>query len=901
VSGEACPNDDEILDLVEGRVGATARGAMVAHLDGCDACHRLVADALRVLGPAGDGDVGGVVDRIGRYRLLRILGIGASGVVYDALDPPLGRHVALKLLRPSADADETRRRERLVREGQAAARIAHPNVVTIYTVGAVGDRVYIAMELVDGPTLRGWLRAAPRSVREVATVLAQAGRGLQVAHRAGMVHRDFKPENVLVGSDGRVRVSDFGLARLDDEPVAAGGSGSEHATVVTLTRTGALLGTPAYMAPEQLRGRPADTRSDAFAFAVTLHEALFGVRPFAGDSVEALADRIERGERVQVRGPRVGRALAGAIARGLRADPARRAGLDELVAALEAVGAQRPSPRQIALAVVTALILVGAAALGALRLQARRSLCAGAERHLDGIWDAARRAALDRALTGDGTPARRAVARAVAALLDGQARGWVTAHVEACTATRLRGDAGEAALEARMACLDERRRDLSTVIGLVIADPARAAHATEAVAALDPAATCLAPAVLRRDRDPPDSDELRAAKADLAEARARMLLREPDAAQRAQRVTAAAERLGARRLLAQALMLDGSIELDAQHYAEALALDLRALTAAASLRDERLLALAWINYATISGSSLGRTDEGLFALEQARRTLPRADPELEARRLIPLAAIERLRGHLGEARRALEAAVAGLRAMGDEDPRLEMSVYVALADVCDLAGDFACARAALDDGEARLVARLGASHPLVDELRNLTAIERLWNAHASGAHADALRLAEEELRRLGGPAAAARHVYEALTIGIALMNSGHAAEAVDLLQATVAFVESARTSDDPDLSRCLIALGAALRGAGRARESIAPLERALRLRDVPALAGSADLASAQVELAMSLWVAGGHRARALDLARRARAAGERLEPSYDVTRLLEDARWVLEQGRQTTR
>ncbi len=216
---------------------------------------------------------------VGRYVILDRIGAGGMGVVYAAYDPELDRRVALKLLR--TDRFAAPGHLRLLREAKALARLTHPNVVAVHDAGTFGDQVFVAMELVEGETLRQWLEAGARSWREVLDRLLAAGRGLAAAHAAGLVHRDFKPENVLLGRDGRVRVVDFGLAKaLADaaEEPAAPDSGGELAS--PLTEWGAVLGTPAYMAPEQIRGIAADARSDQFSFCVALYEALYGERPF---------------------------------------------------------------------------------------------------------------------------------------------------------------------------------------------------------------------------------------------------------------------------------------------------------------------------------------------------------------------------------------------------------------------------------------------------------------------------------------------------------------------------------------------------------------------------------------------------------------------------------------------
>ncbi|MBA3548183.1 MAG: serine/threonine protein kinase, partial [Nannocystis sp.] len=214
------------------------------------------------------------------------------GVVYAAYDEELERKLAIKLLLPGKHSDRQSLGEaRLLREAQALARVSHPNVVQVYEVGAVGDAVYIAMELVRGKSLGEWLGAGPRSWRDILGVFKQVAAGLVAAHAAGVVHRDIKPDNLLVGDDGRVRVLDFSLARAP-----APDPSEESSADLGHTRAGALIGTPLYMSPEQLRGEPADARSDQFGFCVTMYEALHGVRPFTGATLGELRTSVFRGE-----------------------------------------------------------------------------------------------------------------------------------------------------------------------------------------------------------------------------------------------------------------------------------------------------------------------------------------------------------------------------------------------------------------------------------------------------------------------------------------------------------------------------------------------------------------------------------------------------------------------------
>jgi tetratricopeptide (TPR) repeat protein/predicted Ser/Thr protein kinase len=262
--------------------------------------------------------------RVGRYEIVEKLGSGGMGVVYRAHDPKLARPVALKLLHPHAEG--TSAALELQREAQAIARLAHPNVVTVHDVGIHEGRVFVAMEYVEGGTLDAWLRAAQRHHRTIVEMFVAAGRGLAAAHAAGIVHRDFKPANVLIGREGRARVADFGIARaLDEDERDVVDELDLELLVTARTRTGALIGTPAYMAPEQLRGEASDARADQFAFCVSLYQALYGERPFGGESVQALVVEVLEG---QVRKPPRGRKVPGwlhrIVMRGLAREPAGR-------------------------------------------------------------------------------------------------------------------------------------------------------------------------------------------------------------------------------------------------------------------------------------------------------------------------------------------------------------------------------------------------------------------------------------------------------------------------------------------------------------------------------------------------------------------------------------------------
>jgi len=366
-----CPDPSVLEAFVQGSLEPHAQTDFERHLDGCSECAETTAALARLFGSSTIGDGGPVKPHIdpatalvsvGRYLLGDRLGEGGMGVVFQAHDPELERQVAIKLLHPGTDdAEETR--EHLLREARAMAKLAHPNVVAVHDVGRVGDQVFLAMELVAGTTLTEWLRT-PRSQSQIIETFIQAGRGLEAAHNVGLIHRDFKPDNVLIGADGRARVTDFGLARpvlawADSDPVPSTPSGVDPLlqSVAVTTAHGAIVGTPAYMAPEQWRGEPADARSDQFSYCVALYEALVSKRPFSGDSWMSLCHAVLEGGAQPM--PRsVPAWLRNALTRGL-ATPAsqRHASMAELLAALA-----RDRGRALRIAAVAGAMAVGAAA-----------------------------------------------------------------------------------------------------------------------------------------------------------------------------------------------------------------------------------------------------------------------------------------------------------------------------------------------------------------------------------------------------------------------------------------------------------------------------------------------------------------------------------------------------------
>ncbi len=425
---------------------------------------------------------------VGRYMVLSTLGVGGMGIVYAAFDPELDRKIALKVLRRSADTDEYQ--ELLLREAKSMARVSHRNVAAIFDVGTVDGKVFLAMEYIDGLTLKDWSALARRSEQEVITAMIAAGRGLAAAHRAGVIHRDFKPANVLLGSDGRVVVTDFGIAHAVADGEAA------------LGQRASKIGTPAYMAPESLKGKPSDSRSDQFSFCVTLYELLYGAHPFGSRGEEGVARAIIRGEpREKPRESKVSQRLHSTLMRGLSADPnARYPSMEALLDVLE----HDPSLRRrrwLAGGAVAALV----AMVLAVFLSAESDACAGFRDRVDAVWGAETRAAARAAFDATQLPFAAQAFELTDQTLSRYANSWVAMQTESCRATEEAHAHTQEVRILRAFCLEGRMKRLRSVTSLLVeADVDVVEKATEAVSALPPISGCADVDALAREVPPPE-------------------------------------------------------------------------------------------------------------------------------------------------------------------------------------------------------------------------------------------------------------------------------------------------------------------------------------------------------------------------------------------------------------
>jgi tetratricopeptide (TPR) repeat protein len=583
-----CPREEQLLAWVGGQLDTDASSTLLVHVDRCAVCRRTVVELQRERRAAGSSRTDERLrpgDRLGRYVITNVLGAGAMGIVFAARDPALERQVALKVLRPELAASSLR--ARLLREAQSLARLAHPHVVRVYDLGEADGRLFVAMELVEGRTLRGWLADAQRRPREIVELFLQAGRGLAAAHAAGLVHRDFKPDNVLVSRDGRAQVSDFGLVGTGAADGAAGlPDGAPPLQSV------ALVGTPAYMAPEQARGEPVDARADQFAFCVALCEALTGERPFSGASAEAIAQEASEG---RIREGPLGRLdgrVKALIVRGLSPDRAARfPSMDALLDALDP--APRERQRRRLQAGLASLVALGAG-VGLWAASHRGPGCADlATAAIDPTWNASTRARLEQEFVAAAPSFGRATVERVVRLLDERAAAWIDMRRAACEATVVRRAQSTELLDLRLECLDDEWREVKELIAtLQTADAAVVQRAVQAVSALDPLDRCADAKQLRQltapRRSPAEEQQLSTVKEQIARARALEHVGHPREAIPIARVAVeAAERAGDAATRAEALYALGLVEDESDQLDAAKATLIRAAAAAeAGARDD---------------------------------------------------------------------------------------------------------------------------------------------------------------------------------------------------------------------------------------------------------------------------------------------------------------------------
>ena len=688
------------------------------------------APANRLLPESGPH---GAPSKVGRYVVLDVLGMGGMGVVCTAYDPKLDRKVALKLLRRRVGKGtrSSTGRARLVREAQALAKLSHPNIVTVHDVDTTPDgRIYMAMEFVRGRTITQWLSAVKPGWREILEVFAEAAQGVAAAHAANITHRDFKPANVLIGEDGRVKVLDFGLAKSDsgnistdsdDNRSESAGIGEDIMQVVQstgdmkLTMAGRIVGTPAYMSPEQRRGRPTGPPTDQFSFAVSLYEALYGKLPFRSDSHSRDA---ARGRIIDPPADtEVPSWVFRALKRALAPQPSDRyPNMEGLIAALRADPARRR--RKLALGAGGAVVLGGTAALVAMGQQPEDGLCQGARARLEPVWGEERRAVVDASLRGTATAYAAYTAERVLENIDQYADTWVQARTTVCEATWVHGEQSETTLDVRMHCLDQRQGELRALVDVLSdADAEVVEQAVSAVAALGDPSSCITaePEVSSRLPEHPETRKaVLAAQARTDDAEALLRAgRYPVALDVVREAVGLAEATKHAPTIARSVYLQGLVMQTLDDYEAASARFEEAAEIAARANDPELETRALVAFVRVVGVHLHDPQRANGIAVGARSALLRAGSpaELESRLALQLGstalAAREVTDAVDELRKALAAAE---RAYPPGDVRfaeLLVKLGVALAQGGDHAESETLLRRALDLRESKL----GPMHP----------------------------------------------------------------------------------------------------------------------------------------------------------------------------------------------
>ncbi len=681
---------------------------------------------------------------LGRYVVLSLLGAGGMGEVYTAYDPALDRRVALKVIKPFSDKGSlSGARGALLAEAQALAKLAHPNVVAVYDVGTIDDDVYIAMEYVEGTTLNTWMRTE-RPLDEVLDVFVAAGRGLEAAHAAGIVHRDFKPDNVIIGKDGRVRVIDFGIAQQG--PAEA---------------SDAIVGTVAYMAPEQFKREKVGPAADQFSFAVALYTGVYRQYPFDGTTEDAISANICAGKMLPLpTTSKVPARLRDAIQRALSVDPALRfPAMHELLVTI------KPPPRRsrLALAIAGAVAVAAAATITILATRGGApEPCSGFERDLAGIWDPTRKVAIEGQVKAAAWPA-------IEKLFDTYVGDWTKTKQSACRATAVTREQTPLVLERRMTCLDTRLRELDAAVAIVAAGGVASARAIDIGSNLRSPSSCSNLASLAPLPSAP-APAIVAVEASIAQVRAKRLagqFREARTATEA--AITSAKQLGWTGAVARTLVERGLAEAadgDPKAARETL---FEAVRTSEEARDAASEAAGWIGLVSVEAAGLRAPSEALRWAKHAEISLANAgnDQEQQAELLHNIAGALRVLDRNAEAldheRRALallehafgshhvrianqRAAIATtLRQLGQLDDAIReaeaalkileelaglthpyaASLLNGLALTYDEAGRIEDARKALERAIVISELELGPTHlRLANPLMNLVALER---------------------------------------------------------------------------------------------------------------------------------------------------------------------------------
>jgi tetratricopeptide (TPR) repeat protein len=860
-----CLDEETIVAFIDARLTADGVSRVEAHASSCASCRELLSLAIaatpvrELAGQPAAEPTNALADAtlargssFGRYTVLGPLGRGAMGEVYAAYDPELDRKVALKILHSLGDGPDGRSRSRLLREAKAIAKLRHPNVVVVHEAGTIADRVFLAMEHVDGQTLASWLAERARTRKEILEVFVAAGRGLSAAHVAGLAHRDFKPQNVMVDNDGGVRVMDFGLAREigaadlgQGEPDASPSDADEsiQRSDEPLTRTGELVGTPLYMAPEQFKTQRADARSDQFSFCVALYHALYGAHPFGGGKLGELIAAVTTG-RLRPLPPKsaVPPWLRRALLRGLAVDPAVRwESMDALIAALSRDRA-RQRRRWLGGAALAGALIAGFVAVRVPRTA--ESICRGGPARLAGAWEpddgnsaaVSRRAATRAAFVKTGVASAADTWDRAARLLDRYTADWLRMYGDTCAATHLRGEQSAEVLDLRMACLRERLGRVKALTDIFVdANATVIENAVQAASNLPTLDRCADVTLLRAVMPPPEDPKARARleslRLDLARVQALSASSQCGAAATTgQALIAAAEELAYLPLLADSLI--ASIRSQGCQHESLFAATRRAVLVGLASHHHEAAAEAAIYLAHMTAD---RTPD----VDRARDWIDLAD--------------------------------ALIKGIGGTHPVLETWGLQALAIVYAKEGNDSKALETYEKARALIEKTQGREH--IDYANMINGIGLFFVDRKR--YEDALvyyRRSAELAATVGGP--------DHSLLALAQFNSAEALNALHRYDEARVVAEQAlaiwrRTGSGTFYRACASTmLGEALLGQGRPRDAATRLEEALALFQDPGPTPYPQ--TARFALARALWQSPAERPRALGLAREAKAGYQKL-------------------------
>jgi tetratricopeptide (TPR) repeat protein/predicted Ser/Thr protein kinase len=798
-------------------------------------------------------------DTIGRYVLLGEIGFGAMGVVFAAYDPDLDRKVAVKILRPRSSGG-TQGRSRMQREAQALAKLTHPNVVVVHDVGIHEGRVFLAMEFIDGQTIGDWVESSHPSWREIVEKFVEAGRGLEAAHSAGLVHRDFKPENVMIDRQGRARVMDFGLARAQDESEAGPSlldtlaQREDDVLSTPLTQTGAMMGTPAYMAPEQFLGGTVDARSDQFSFCVTLYEALYRDRPFGGETMAAIGFAVTRGEvRDAPRGSDVPLSVRRILLRGLSTHPAKRwASIAELCKALQPAPAR--TKRWLVAAGISGGAVAGAVGLALVRPDAAPSQCADLGRRIADVWNAEVPKRIRASLRASGAGHADETADTVTREMGDYADGWVRAATETCQATEA-GEQSDYVLDLAMACLGRRRAAFAATLQILEeADGRIAAKALAMARGLPGVEPCADTNALLAAIPPPEDEATRERverlEADLEDARAL------GNAGRIKQAQAIVERVMPEALnvdygptLARAKHREADLLGDLGEYEKAHRLESEAF-ALAVRHDMKVLALkAARDLVFLDGYRLKRYPEARAWGGVALAYSDALDSESRSAGVLSnLGVTERAAGRVDDAREYYERSLEiRERVLEPDDPALAVTLNN-LANLLKSEGDYERAQPMHERALKIRRAAYGDHHPAVADSHNNLGT----TAESMGRYADA-RAHHEQALNIRRAAFGNDHPQVSkslMNLGTVARIEGDIALAREHYAESLAVLERARGPDDPSLRSILEDIGMLELHHGD-RDAARPwLERSLAVTEAALGPDHLNVAGRLVELAV---------------------------------------------------